>query len=89
MAKLGFSFRHAGQITDGRPDRASTPVDKKIIRFNGEIISPNIHGKEKEALDKWALSKGFFIQAIGSENAKDGETRTYVKTIPTALQPIR
>ena len=87
MSELKFNFRSAGKTNDGRPDQTAKAFDRKIIFMNGKRIGPNITPKERDALQSWAISKGFAIVSLYSETKK-GRTSDWAKTEPVAIGSI-
>ena len=88
MSALKFTYRSAGKVSDGRPDRSSSTNDRKAIFVNGKRLTPNIDAKTKAALDKWSLSKGFGIVSLYSET-KAGKTAYWARTEPVAIETPR
>ena len=84
MAKLKFTYRSAGKVGDGRPDRHETFHDRKKIMVNGKPVSPNMAPKDHKLLQDWALSKGFAIVSLYNE-VKRGRSATWARTEPVAL----
>jgi hypothetical protein len=84
---LKFTYRSAGTAEDTRADRVGTSHDRKKILLNGEPLSPNMDKDTKQALDQWALTKGFGIVSVYSDT-KCGHTATWARTEPTVLPKL-